>query len=163
MITTCLTRPAVRNAGLSGQRTGGLGSIGNSLIVWPRKNNLASFGNSGLASRIRRYFQFHVFFRGFFADRYVIGLFGKELCRHQSVESGGSPLSSGVNRIRFLKGDSMSEKVRRLSSVTGDFETGENRGQQPYEPPKLVSYTSEEILEQVGPAQACSPSPCGIF
>jgi hypothetical protein len=32
-----------------------------------------------------------------------------------------------------------------------------------YEPPKIVSYSSEEILEQVGPAQACSPSPCGVF
>ncbi|MDY6971706.1 MAG: hypothetical protein SV775_05195 [Thermodesulfobacteriota bacterium] len=29
-----------------------------------------------------------------------------------------------------------------------------------YEPPRIVSYTSEEILEQIGPAQACSPSPC---
>jgi hypothetical protein len=32
-----------------------------------------------------------------------------------------------------------------------------------YEPPKITSYTSEEILEQAGPAQACSPAPCGIF
>jgi hypothetical protein len=31
-----------------------------------------------------------------------------------------------------------------------------------YTPPKIVTYTSEEILEQIGPAQACSPSPCGI-
>ena len=30
----------------------------------------------------------------------------------------------------------------------------------PYEPPRIISYTSEEILEQIGPAQACSPSPC---
>jgi hypothetical protein len=28
-----------------------------------------------------------------------------------------------------------------------------------YEPPKIATYTSEEILEQIGPAQACSPSP----
>lgn len=28
-----------------------------------------------------------------------------------------------------------------------------------YVPPKIVSYTSEEILEKIGPAQACSPSP----
>ncbi|MCP4104510.1 MAG: hypothetical protein GY749_03080 [Desulfobacteraceae bacterium] len=28
-----------------------------------------------------------------------------------------------------------------------------------YEPPRIITYTEEEILEQVGPAQACSPSP----
>ena len=31
-----------------------------------------------------------------------------------------------------------------------------------YVPPKIVTYTSEELLEQVGPALTCSPSPCGI-
>ncbi len=31
-----------------------------------------------------------------------------------------------------------------------------------YVTPRIVTYTSEEILEQIGPAQACSPSPCGI-
>jgi len=29
-----------------------------------------------------------------------------------------------------------------------------------YEPPKIITYTEKEILEQIGPAQACSPSPC---
>jgi hypothetical protein len=29
-----------------------------------------------------------------------------------------------------------------------------------YVPPEVTTYTSEEILEQIGPAQACSPSPC---
>lgn len=29
-----------------------------------------------------------------------------------------------------------------------------------YIPPKIVTYTSEQILEQIGPAQTCSPSPC---
>jgi hypothetical protein len=28
-----------------------------------------------------------------------------------------------------------------------------------YVPPTIVTYTSEEILEQIGPAMACSPSP----
>jgi hypothetical protein len=32
----------------------------------------------------------------------------------------------------------------------------------PYEPPRVTSYTSEEILEKIGPAQACSPSPCPV-
>jgi hypothetical protein len=31
---------------------------------------------------------------------------------------------------------------------------------QAYVPPKIVTYTSEELLEQVGPALTCSPSPC---
>lgn len=29
-----------------------------------------------------------------------------------------------------------------------------------YTPPKIITYTSEEILEQIGPAHACSPFPC---
>ncbi len=29
-----------------------------------------------------------------------------------------------------------------------------------YVPPKITTYTSEEILEQVGPALTCSISPC---
>ena len=32
-----------------------------------------------------------------------------------------------------------------------------------YEPPVVTTYSSEEILEQAGPAHACSPAPCGIF
>ena len=31
-----------------------------------------------------------------------------------------------------------------------------------YIPPKIKTYTSEEILEQIGPAQACSPCPAGV-
>lgn len=31
-----------------------------------------------------------------------------------------------------------------------------------YTPPKIISYTSEEILDEIGPAQACSPAPCAI-
>ena len=26
-----------------------------------------------------------------------------------------------------------------------------------YEPPRIITYTEEEILEQIGPAQTCSP------
>lgn len=28
-----------------------------------------------------------------------------------------------------------------------------------YVPPKIVTYTSDEILEKIGPAQACTGSP----
>ncbi len=28
-----------------------------------------------------------------------------------------------------------------------------------YEAPKVITYTEEEIIEILGPAQACSPSP----
>jgi len=31
-----------------------------------------------------------------------------------------------------------------------------------YEPPRIITYTSDEILEQIGPAMACSPSPCTV-
>jgi hypothetical protein len=35
--------------------------------------------------------------------------------------------------------------------------------QQPaYVPPRIVTYTSEELLEQVGPALTCSPNPCPL-
>lgn len=30
-----------------------------------------------------------------------------------------------------------------------------------YIPPKIITYTSDEILEEIGPAMACSPNPCG--
>jgi hypothetical protein len=29
----------------------------------------------------------------------------------------------------------------------------------PYVPPRIITYTSEELLEQIGPAMACSPEP----
>ncbi|MEA2014252.1 MAG: hypothetical protein U9N38_02960 [Thermodesulfobacteriota bacterium] len=38
-----------------------------------------------------------------------------------------------------------------------------NTGKEPapeYISPKVVTYTSDEILEQIGPAMACSPTPC---
>jgi hypothetical protein len=28
---------------------------------------------------------------------------------------------------------------------------------QKYEPPRIITYTSDDILEELGPAQACSP------
>jgi hypothetical protein len=31
-----------------------------------------------------------------------------------------------------------------------------------YQPPRIITYTSEEILEQVGPALACSSFTCGL-
>jgi hypothetical protein len=44
---------------------------------------------------------------------------------------------------------------------------GPTASQQPaypeYVPPTIRTYTSEEILEKIGPAQACSPSPCSTF
>ena len=29
-----------------------------------------------------------------------------------------------------------------------------------YVPPSIVSYSSEELIEQLGPALSCSPTPC---
>jgi len=31
-----------------------------------------------------------------------------------------------------------------------------------YEAPKVISYSEDEIIEQIGPAQTCSPTPAGI-
>ncbi len=32
-----------------------------------------------------------------------------------------------------------------------------------YTPPKIITYTGDEILEQIGPVMACSPDPCPTF
>jgi len=29
-----------------------------------------------------------------------------------------------------------------------------------YERPEILTYSEDDILEELGPAQACSPSPC---
>jgi hypothetical protein len=31
-----------------------------------------------------------------------------------------------------------------------------------YVPPLIITYTSEEVLEKIGPAQTCSPGPCPV-
>jgi hypothetical protein len=31
-----------------------------------------------------------------------------------------------------------------------------------YEPPKIITYSEDDILDEIGPAQACSPSPCPV-
>ena len=31
-----------------------------------------------------------------------------------------------------------------------------------YEQPRIITYSKEEILEELGPAQACAPSPCPV-
>jgi hypothetical protein len=31
-----------------------------------------------------------------------------------------------------------------------------------YDPPTIITYTCEDIVEQLGPAQACAPSPCPV-
>jgi hypothetical protein len=45
---------------------------------------------------------------------------------------------------------------------TRDFErvVAQKTEDSKYEPPRIKTYTSEEILEQIGPAMACSPTEC---
>jgi len=31
-----------------------------------------------------------------------------------------------------------------------------------YESPRIITYSKEDILEEMGPAQACAPSPCPV-
>jgi len=38
----------------------------------------------------------------------------------------------------------------------------EQRKKQEYTPPRIVTYTEKEILDHIGPAQACSPQPCSL-
>jgi hypothetical protein len=49
-----------------------------------------------------------------------------------------------------------------LDMISAMIQKNPTGGQQPYEPPQIRTYTSEEILKAVGPAQACSPSPCPV-
>jgi hypothetical protein len=32
-----------------------------------------------------------------------------------------------------------------------------------YETPKVITYSEDEIIELLGPAQTCSPSPCPTY
>ncbi|MBF0118851.1 MAG: hypothetical protein HQK79_08440 [Desulfobacterales bacterium] len=38
----------------------------------------------------------------------------------------------------------------------------EDKAKPKYVPPNIITYTEEELLEQIGPAQACTGQPCGI-
>ena len=31
-----------------------------------------------------------------------------------------------------------------------------------YQTPAIITYSKEDILEELGPAQACAPSPCPV-
>ena len=57
-------------------------------------------------------------------------------------------------------------KIEKIADNTrSDKIDGSDPGSAPtilYEPPRITTYTSEEILEKIGPAQACSPSPCPV-
>ncbi len=68
-----------------------------------------------------------------------------------------------VDNVHFVHqhGTELRESVG--SQRQPEFRTGdEPRKQAEYEPPVIITYTSEEIAEQIGPAQACSPSPCPV-
>jgi hypothetical protein len=42
----------------------------------------------------------------------------------------------------------------------GDLKKKDLKQTPDYVPPKIITYTSEQILEEIGPAQACSPFSC---
>jgi hypothetical protein len=46
---------------------------------------------------------------------------------------------------------------KKMNTVRG-AETAKTKVAPVYEPPKITTYTEEQILEQIGPAQACSPN-----
>lgn len=53
------------------------------------------------------------------------------------------------------------ENEENMAQTGSDDIRGKSR-QIPYERPIVKTYTSEEILEAIGPAQACSPAPCPV-
>ncbi len=48
---------------------------------------------------------------------------------------------------------------KRENKITKESEVSEQINLPKYEPPKIITYTSDDIEELIGPAQACSPSP----
>jgi hypothetical protein len=52
-------------------------------------------------------------------------------------------------------------KENKTKQDKGITETGDSPVPE-YIPPKIKTYTSEEVLEQIGPAKACSGGDCGI-
>ena len=51
----------------------------------------------------------------------------------------------------------MEREIPKGSEERGDRKDRE--GKPAYVPPRIITYTSEELLEQIGPAMACSPGP----
>jgi hypothetical protein len=51
---------------------------------------------------------------------------------------------------------------RQQKKEKGTKETERNKMPE-YIPPKIITYSSDEILEEIGPAMACSPAPCATF
>ena len=51
---------------------------------------------------------------------------------------------------------------RKGGSIMEKREQKEKKGKKlpKYEPPVVVTYHEDDILEELGPAQACSPDPC---
>jgi hypothetical protein len=49
---------------------------------------------------------------------------------------------------------------KRISPTTQDSSALQPNLHPVYVPPRITSYTSQEIIELIGPAQACSPNPC---
>jgi hypothetical protein len=49
---------------------------------------------------------------------------------------------------------------KRISPTTQDSSALQPNLHPVYVPPRITSYTSQEIIELIGPAQACSPTPC---
>ncbi|MBC2717231.1 MAG: hypothetical protein HF978_18145 [Desulfobacteraceae bacterium] len=54
---------------------------------------------------------------------------------------------------------------KKETNVNNEMEESKKRPVPIYEPPKIITYTSEEILEEIGPAHACSPFDpgCGVL
>lgn len=54
------------------------------------------------------------------------------------------------------------DKTKPIDPKTRSDNAPEKTPQIPYERPRVKTYTSEEILDAIGPAQACSPAPCPV-
>lgn len=63
---------------------------------------------------------------------------------------------------RNQESGSKTSPLERQTSATGDPEVGAQEAAREYVRPAILSHSGEEILEDLGPAQACYPYDGGL-
>jgi hypothetical protein len=58
--------------------------------------------------------------------------------------------------------DKEERSLIKSGTKKNDLDRKQSNAKPEYIPPKIITYTKEDILEKIGPALACSPSPCAI-
>lgn len=56
----------------------------------------------------------------------------------------------------------MKNELKNLPPLESTKDLSAEAGVPAYVKPRIITYTSEELMEQVGPALTCSGTPCGV-